>query len=102
MVNLDYLMGQLEGERKRAVHFKPNGPFHFTTVHGPKFIDHPLSLKTAHFKLTHFVETLKGFSNSKDPVTVPIRVNPNIYPYVHFYISTGLKTSKFGIVENEV
>ena len=54
------------------------------------------------FKLTHFVETFKGFSNSKDPVKVLIRVNPNIDPNVHPYISTGLKTSKFGIVENEV
>ena len=52
--------------------------------------------------LTHFVETFKGFSNSKDPVKVLIRVNPNIDPNVHPYISTGLKTSKFGIVENEV
>ena len=33
---------------------------------------------------------------------VLIRVNPNIDPNVHPYISTGLKTSKFGIVENEV
>ena len=48
-VNLDYLMGKLEGERKRAVYFKPNGPFHSTMVHDQKFIDHPLSLKTAHF-----------------------------------------------------
>ena len=52
--------------------------------------------------LTHFVETFKGFSNSKDPVKVLIRVNPNIDPNVHPYISTGLKTSKFGIVEAEV
>ena len=33
---------------------------------------------------------------------VLIRVNPNIDPKVHPYISTGLKTSKFGIVESEV
>ena len=33
---------------------------------------------------------------------VLIRVNPNIDPNVHPYISTGLKTSKFGIVEAEV
>ena len=33
---------------------------------------------------------------------VLIRVNPNIDPNVHPYISTGLKTSKFGIVESEV
>ena len=52
--------------------------------------------------LTHFVEIFKGFSNSKDPVKVLIRVNPNIDPNVHPYISTGLKTSKFGIVEAEV
>ena len=51
---------------------------------------------------TYFVKTFKGFSNSKDPVKVLIRVNPNIDPNVHPYISTGLKTSKFGIVENEV
>ena len=52
--------------------------------------------------LISFVETFKEFSNSKDPVKVLIRVNPNIDPNVHPYISTGLKTSKFGIVENEV
>ena len=33
---------------------------------------------------------------------VLIRVNSNIDPNLHPYISTGLKTSKFGIVENEV
>merc|ERR1712131_174865 len=44
----------------------------------------------------------KGFSNSNDLVKVLIRVNPNIDPNVHPYISTGLKTSKFGIVESEV
>ena len=58
------------------------------------------------FKLTHFVETFKGFSNSKDPVKVLIRVNPNIDPNVHAYVNRGLKTSKFEIirqfVENEV
>ena len=48
------------------------------------------------------MKTFKEFSNSKDPVKVLIRVNPNIDPNVHPYISTGLKTSKFGIVEAEV
>ena len=33
---------------------------------------------------------------------VLIRVNPDIDPVVHPYISTGLKTSKFGVVEEEV
>ena len=51
---------------------------------------------------TFVVKTVKEFSNSKDPVKVLIRVNPNIDPNVHPYISTGLKTSKFGIVEAEV
>ena len=54
------------------------------------------------FKLTHFVDTSKGFLNSNVLVKVPIQVSPNIDPNVHSYISTGLKTSKFEIVENEV
>ena len=63
--------------------------------------DRPISYSST-FDWTYFVKTFKGFSNSKDPVKVLIRVNPNIDLNVHPYISTGLKTSKFGIVENEV
>ena len=69
--------------------------------------DSPLSFMTVQFHpfnldWTFVVKTVKEFSYSKDPVKVLIRVNPNIDPNVHPYISTGLKTSKFGIVENEV
>ena len=69
--------------------------------------DRSISFMLVHFGVqsldwTYFVKTFKEFSNSKDPVKVLIRVNPNIDPNVHPYISTGLKTSKFGIVENEV
>ena len=35
-------------------------------------------------------------------VTVLIRVNPDIDPIVHPHISTGLRSSKFGVVEEDV
>ena len=35
-------------------------------------------------------------------VTVLIRVNPDIDPVVHPHISTGLRSSKFGVVEEDV
>ena len=75
--------------------------FHLWLIGYESGYDRPISYSST-FDWTYFVKTFKGFSNSKDPVKVLIRVNPNIDPNVHPYISTGLKTSKFGIVEAEV
>ena len=51
------------------------------------------------FDFTHIEQAAR----EKDAkVKVLIRVNPDIDPIVHAHISTGLKSSKFGVVENDV
>lgn len=38
----------------------------------------------------------------KQKINIALRINPNIDPYTHAYISTGLKENKFGIDINQI
>ena len=46
------------------------------------------------FDLAHIQQTAKGLDT---PANVLIRINPDVDPEVHPYVSTGMKNSKFGI-----
>ena len=46
------------------------------------------------FDLAHIQQTAK---NLDTPADVLIRINPDVDPGVHPYVSTGMKNSKFGI-----
>ena len=46
------------------------------------------------FDLAHIQQTAK---NLNEPANVLIRINPDVDPQVHPYVSTGMKNSKFGI-----
>ena len=46
------------------------------------------------FDLAHIQQTAK---NLNTPAKVLIRINPDVDPQVHPYVSTGMKNSKFGI-----
>lgn len=46
------------------------------------------------FDLKHIQQTTKQLNN---PANVLIRINPDVNPEVHPYVSTGMKNSKFGI-----
>ena len=46
------------------------------------------------FDLAHIQQTAKDLD---EPANVLIRINPDVDPQVHPYVSTGMKNSKFGI-----
>ena len=46
------------------------------------------------FDLAHIRQTAKDLN---EPANVLIRINPDVDPQVHPYVSTGMKNSKFGI-----
>lgn len=46
------------------------------------------------FDLVHIQQTAKALG---EPANVLIRINPDVDPQVHPYVSTGMKNSKFGI-----
>lgn len=46
------------------------------------------------FDLAHIQQTAKALD---EPANVLIRINPDVDPQVHPYVSTGMKNSKFGI-----
>ena len=46
------------------------------------------------FDLAHIQQTAKDLNQ---PANVLIRINPDVDPQVHPYVSTGMKNSKFGI-----
>jgi diaminopimelate decarboxylase len=49
------------------------------------------------------LERLQTIASSlKTTINIALRINPNVDPHTHSYISTGLKENKFGIDSNDV
>ena len=58
-------------------------------------VDHDVLINIdSEFDLRHIQQTAKDLNK---PANVLIRINPDVDPEVHPYISTGMKDSKFGI-----